>query len=142
MEIRIASDSDDMNLASCMLVDGRILRLDIYDHTRQRSLEGVMVHVETPAGMELNIIGLFKARFEDAWSGASPSGFPKRLLWYLRKGWQWWLFAVLTVASFLVEKNVVALSILASAAATFLVNAAVDSWTSLRRWFRGVLLSR
>jgi hypothetical protein len=39
IEIRISSSAEDMEIASCMLIDRRLLRFDVYDPSKQRSLE-------------------------------------------------------------------------------------------------------
>ena len=44
VEVRISHKVEDMWLGSCMAIDGRIVRLDVYDPDKQRSLQGIMLN--------------------------------------------------------------------------------------------------
>jgi predicted transcriptional regulator len=72
IRLRISNSAEDMEIATCMSVDSRLLRFDIYDSLTQRSLQGIMIQVESPTGMELNLIKLFRRRFEESWTSAKP----------------------------------------------------------------------
>lgn len=136
MEVRIAHSVEDMLLATSWTLDGHLLRFDIYDPSKQRSLEGVMIEVETYAGLNLNIVQLFQAHFNAAWKRAEPTHFWGKIQWRFGRGWQWWAFIAFTIIAFIVNKNPIWSGIAISVAATFFVNALVTSWPTIRSYIR------
>lgn len=135
-EVRICHSTAPMQLATCVGIDNRIARYDIYDASQQRTLEGVMIEVESPQGLNLNLVNLFHREFQDAWGRAEPPGLLGAVRWRLGRYWQWAsavLFLALTLAS-LEEPGIS--GIFGSIAATFLVNAAVSSREEILAWFR------
>jgi hypothetical protein len=137
IDIRVSKSAMDMEIASCMLIDGRLLRFDIYDPARQRSLEGVMVEVSAPTGLDTNLISVFKREFERGWSNARPLSVLGALGWYLRSGWRWFCFASFLIIVFVCAwfgKNNWA-GIFGSVSATFFVDAFISSFQSIRSWF-------
>lgn len=134
MQIRVVHSVEDMLIATCMTIDRQLLRFDVYDPAKQRSLQGVMLEVESPVGLRLNLVGLFQERFESAWVRAQPIHALGRIGWWLGRGWQWWAFAVFTVLAFASAKTSWS-GIFASAAATFLVSALVAAWPRIHALF-------
>ncbi len=86
--VRVSHNVDDMRFASSMVIDGRLVRLDIYDPRCQRSLEGVMMEVESPAGLQLNFTSHMLDVFDLAWARAKPLGFLRKSLWWAGRGWK------------------------------------------------------
>ena len=138
IRIRTSDSSDDMQTATCMLVDGRILRFDVYDLSHQRSLEGVMMEIESPGSLDLNIVKMFRIHFDRAWTNAKPATGLGEYLWYLQQGWRWYcliIFIGLMLLAFRAGKTNLA-GIFSSVSATFLVNAFASSFESIRSFFR------
>src|SRR5208337_3373149 len=88
-EVRVSHHIEDLYVATWMLIDGHLLRIDIYDPIQQRSLEGIMVEVVSPDGQDLNIVGVFGEYFRRAWSRAQPVQGLGRVWWWIKKAWQW-----------------------------------------------------
>ncbi|GAB3725823.1 hypothetical protein GCM10027598_43950 [Amycolatopsis oliviviridis] len=101
VEIRLSRTPEDMELATCFSVDGEIVRFDIYDPYRQRSLEGVMIEVASPQGMLPNFVRIFRRLFEEAWSNSVHVSPLARFLWLLRKQWKTWLAILFLVLAFI-----------------------------------------
>ncbi len=135
MEVKVSHNVDDMSIATCMSIDGRTLRFDIYDPAKQRSLQGVMIEVKCPVGLQLNLVSVFQRLFDDAWDRAEPFHPLGRIWWWLSRGWQWFGFLIFTLLAFL-PADLVWSGIFASAAATFLVNALVSSWPRIHSFAR------
>jgi hypothetical protein len=98
VEIRISHVVEDMWLGSCMAIDGRIVRIDVYDPNQQRSLQGIMLELANPQGLDLNLVRIFVELFRNAWDRAKPVTWQGRVAWRLRSSWKLWvglLFAVL-----------------------------------------------
>lgn len=136
MEVRVSRNMDFVRICSCLTIDRRLLRFDVFDPMRQRSLEGVMIEVLSPDGHELNLIGVFQHCFDAIWEKSESTTFFGKLWSRLGSSWQWWCFIVFAVLSFLAVKRAVWSGIFASAAATFLVNALVSAWPRLHSYFR------
>lgn len=135
IEIRIAHIPEDMHFATSWTLDGRLLRFDIYDPSRQRSLGGYMIEVESPPGLELNLVTLFQERFELAWNRAQPIHTSGRTRWFLKKHWQWAAFMATALIAIVLGASLqtpVWSEIVASVSATFLFNALIASWPTIR----------
>jgi len=125
-ELRISKSKEDMIIATCMSIDSRILRFDIYDPLQQRSLQGFLIEAESPPGFNLNLVDLFQRYFDSAWRAAQPIQFSGKVQWWVRRGWRWAGVAIFSLLTVLTATSVWGL-IFGSAAGTFLVNAVV-SW--------------
>ncbi|OXM49462.1 hypothetical protein [Amycolatopsis alba] len=101
VEIRLSRTPEDMELATCFSVDGEIVRFDIYDPYRQRSLEGVMIEVASPQGMLPNFVRMFLRLFEEAWSNSVRVAPSARFLWFFRKHWKSWLAILFLLLAFI-----------------------------------------
>jgi hypothetical protein len=134
-EVRIAHKEADLQLATCMLIDGRVLRFDVYDPWHQRSLQGVMLEATSPAGMTLNLITLFKEQFNEAWRRAQPAGYPWAV-WLVKREARWAAAVLMVVATFLFRESVVGLAIVGSMAATQVMNALASSRRDIATFFR------
>jgi hypothetical protein len=88
--VRVSHSVDDMRFASSMAIDGRLVRVDIYDPRRQRSLEGVMMEIESPAGLQLNLASHMLDVLDQAWDRARPLGFWRTSVWWAGRGWKIW----------------------------------------------------
>jgi hypothetical protein len=88
MELRLFTRERDAMIASCMSVDGKTTRWDIYDVKKQRSLQGVMLEVQTPVGLEINLARAFEERFDDAWAHGRPLGRLRIAWWHIRRRWE------------------------------------------------------
>lgn len=137
VEIRLASRLTDTYLATCLLIDDTVLRLDVYDPHQHRSLQGTLLELRSERGTVWNVTRIVRRVFDEAWNSAIPIRRLGRFRRCLKKWWQLWLaivFAVLAV--FLYQKGdsataqqyQVLSSILGSASGSFLVNWIVDSW--------------
>jgi hypothetical protein len=135
MEVRVTQTLADTYLATCMLVDGRHLRFDVYDPHRQRSLQGEMIEIQSPDGLDFNMIRMFRSQFEEAWLRAMPLNCLPYSWWLLKRNWNWWMGLIFMVAAF-ATSNVVLIGIFGSASATFFTNGMVEmaraKWTVLR----------
>lgn len=140
VKIRIVTKLEHSLLATSMLIDSRLLRFDVYDPEIQRSLDGTMIQIESPPGVNPNITRLFALAFEEAWRAARPVGsYSRFLVWLMAEAWQWWLFAiflVLTGISAKSQKHGYLSSVFGSVAATFAVNGLVASWPRIRKFLR------
>jgi len=101
VEIRLSRDSEDMALATSVAIDENIVRLDVYDPQVQRSLEGVMIEIASPQGLQLNLNRIFHRLFEEAWSRSLPLGKLASLRYSLRRWWKVWLGSIFTALAFL-----------------------------------------
>jgi predicted transcriptional regulator len=90
-EVRVSHAKEDMWLASCMAIDRRIVRLDIYDPEVQRSLQGIMFEFVNPSGLNLNLVRLFGELFDQAWQRARPVTGAGRVIWRLGRTWKIWI---------------------------------------------------
>jgi hypothetical protein len=90
-EVRVSHAIEDMWLASCMAIDRRTVRLDIYDPEVQRSLQGIMLEFANPSGLNLNLVRVFVELFEQAWQRARPVSASGRFLWRWRRAWKVWI---------------------------------------------------
>jgi len=135
MEVRVAHSFENMFIATSMSIDEHILRFDVYDPLRQRSLEGIMLEVESPVGLQFNLVSLFQIYFNDAWNQAEPVQRFGKVRWWLTRGWQWWAFILSTIIAFMLSASFWG-GIVGSVAATFLVNALVSSWPTIHSLIR------
>lgn len=86
--VRLSGSAQHMRQATSVLIDGRLVRFDIYDPMAQRSLEGVMIEVESPSGWELNFVSMMFDFFEDAWQAARPLGGLAVIGWRFERHWK------------------------------------------------------
>jgi hypothetical protein len=87
VEIRLYRRPAAMRYSSWLLVDGVKCRIDIYDPRHQRSLEGVMLEIVSPPGLDLNLVSLVTDGLEQAWATALPLGYWSRLVKHARFHW-------------------------------------------------------
>ena len=99
--VRLCRSAEDMELATCFSVDGRIVRFDVYDPYGQQSLEGVMLEVASPQGLTPNFVRLFVRLFDDAWSRSTGIGPLARMLQFLTRSWKLWLALLALILAFL-----------------------------------------
>lgn len=100
-EVRVSHEIEDMWLASCMAIDRRIVRLDIYDPEVQRSLQGIMLEFANPSGLNLNLVRVFVELFDQAWLHARPVTGLGRFLWRWRRAWKVWVGLIFAGLAFL-----------------------------------------
>ena len=141
IEVRVTRDPSDMHLASCLIIDDKLLRVDIYAPKSQRSLQGTLIEVTSGEARQLNIVSIFKDAFDDAWSRATPSSKLVRSWHLFRDNWQWWMFALFAAGSFATKSSTILSAILGSASASFLANAIVGSWPKLTSTIRKAIIS-
>jgi len=99
--IRMCRTEADMELATCVSVDGILVRLDIYDPYQQRSLSGVMIEVASPTGLTPNVVRIFGRLFNTAWDRSSRFGRLARTTSFLGRWWKVWLAVMTLAAAFL-----------------------------------------
>jgi hypothetical protein len=133
--IRITDDVDDLALATCVSVDGRVLRVDVYDHLKQRSLQGVLAEFRSPAGFKLNVQLLFDRLFEEAWAKATPAGRLGTSRRWLRLYSQYLTAAALAVAGLIVAGSSPAVSGFCMGLASALYSEAIFRSRRLRSWW-------
>lgn len=136
IEVRVTDNVEDTLMATCMCIDDNLLRFDIYDAKKQRSLQGLMIEVKAPPEMDLNLIAVFRKAFDEAWARGykpTPGG---RLLKFLWTNWHWLLFALFTVISIVVAQDQLLFAIFTSVAASFFVSALLISKDSIAGFFQ------
>jgi hypothetical protein len=101
VEVRISRHADDMRIATCVGVDDTFVRLDVYDPVTQRSLQGVMIEIESSEGMKLNLVQIFFDLFDAAWRRALAPGRLASTRWFLRRFWKLELGAIVTAFAFI-----------------------------------------
>ena len=101
VEVRISHKVEDMWLGSCMAIDRRIVRLDVYDPDKQRSLQGIMLELANPQGLDLNLVRIFVELFEAAWRRAQPTTRFSRIAWRWGATWKIWLGLLFAALAFL-----------------------------------------
>lgn len=139
MKIRIAHSVEDMIIATCASIDDRFLRFDIYDPFEQRSLQGIMVQIVSPSGLNLNLVHLFLKYFNAAWNRGQPLGKTEKLVWWIERGWQWWASIGFLGLSFLAARpnlSPVFENIFAGMAVAFLASAVISAGPKIRRWLK------
>lgn len=132
-EVRVSYAIEDMWLGSCMAIDGRIVRLDVYDPDKQRSLQGIMLELVNPRGLNLNVVRIFVELFNQAWLRARPMTLAGRFSWRWRRTWKIWiglLFAGLAVIPVPIHGW---LELLTGIAAALLATALIEFATAIRR---------
>lgn len=129
-KVRVSHHVEDTYIASWMLIDGKVLRIDIYDPIRQRSLEGFMVEVTSLVGQDLNIVVVFREYFWRAWGRAQPVEWRDRIWWWIRKAWQW-LACLMFLALTYIFRSTFLVGVFGSAAASFMISGLVSSWSSI-----------
>ena len=135
MEVRVSDSVEDMQIATCMTIDNQFLRFDLYDPSVQRSLEGILIEVESPQGLELNLISVFKRQFEDAWRRARPTSAGV-IWWAFRRAWQWWCALGFFAAAWFFELGSRSSDMCITISGTFLTGAVITSWSSIRATIR------
>jgi hypothetical protein len=100
VSIRLCRSAEDMELATCVSVDRSVVRLDIYDPYQQRSLEGVMIEVTAPHGINPNLIRVFQRLFDEAWNRSIALGRFTYLAWFVRRWWKLALAVAMLAAAF------------------------------------------
>jgi hypothetical protein len=126
VEIRVSHDIEDMGLGSCMAIDGRTVRIDVYDPIRQRSLQGIMIELVNPQGLDLNLVRIFLELFRAAWDRARPVTWLGRFLWRLRAAWKWWIGLLFAVLAFIPTGFQGWIELTAGIAAAFLSTAIIE----------------
>lgn len=81
-QVKITGRASDLWLASSALIDGRTVRLDIYDPISQRSTQGIMLEIISDS--ESNIALVFKKLFNESWNGAHEPGCYGKILQLLQ----------------------------------------------------------
>jgi hypothetical protein len=126
VEIRVSHDASDMGLGSCMAIDRRIVRFDVYDPNRQRSLQGIMLELANPQGLNLNLVRIFLDLFRAAWDRARPVTWPGRVLWRMRAAWKLWTGVLFAVLAFIPTGFQGWIELTAGIAAAFLSTALIE----------------
>lgn len=142
IEVKVTSDPNAMLLATCMLVDDKILRFDVYDIARQASKEGIMIQFENEGGLDLNIVRLFHYYFDTHWDTARKGTTIGVISEKLSNNWQ--IVVSLLLASFsyyfyAIELQAKIGAVFGSASASFLINYLVDIQAWLRMKLRRVV---
>lgn len=137
LDVRVTSNVNDLMFPSSTLIDHSLLRLNIHDPHRQRSLDGVMLRVTGRQDFEPNLITVFAEHFDSAWRRARPvEGM--RLSWLVLTYWRWLAtvgFAGLA-GVFGAAWGAVPAAVFSSASASFLVDALITHkplWGAQRR---------
>jgi hypothetical protein len=131
-DVRISYRVEDMWLASCMAIDGRIVRFDVYDPEEQRSLQGIMLEVANPHGLKLNLVRIFAELFEAAWLRARPMTWRGRLAWYMRRTWRVWVCVLFAALAFIPVPLRGWFDFTAGIAAALIATLIIDFGTSVR----------
>jgi hypothetical protein len=138
-EVRI-SDSVSMPLiATSLVIDESLSRVDVFDPRRQRSLEGVMLEIESAAGYELNLVTLIRQAFLREWDLAMPADARWPIIRRAVAHWQLSSGGLLLAAAFAAEGSPVLSGVLASAGGSLLLAELVDNRVRLASHFRRLL---
>lgn len=131
LDVRVTRHDGDIKNASSALIDGSILRYDIYDNANNRSTQGTMIEVSAPGAT--NIVRLFSDDFNDSWRKARPLGIAKSVNWALAR-WGWGVIALLAIgaALSLVVGKTAALPLLLGAVASY----SLDRTSKIRDWLK------
>ena len=136
IEVRVTHALLDTYLSTCMLIDGALLRFDVYDPHEQRSLQGEMIEFRSPEGLDLNIIRMFRFWFDSAWTNATPVGLVLQIGWYLQRFWNWWVGGAFLLAALFIKNSAVQ-GICCSLSAGFFLNGIVEMKDKIREIFKG-----
>jgi hypothetical protein len=131
-EVRVSYAMEDMWLASSMMIDDRILRLDVYDPERQRSLQGIMLELVDPRGLDLNVVRIFVELFNQAWRRARPMTLPGRLRWRGRRAWKLWVGVAFAAFAFVPVPWSGWRDLLIGIAAALLATTIIEAGTAVR----------
>lgn len=138
VEIRICHIEEDIELATCVSVDGSVVRYDIYDPYNQRSLEGVMVEVVSPQGIAPNLVKLFQRLFDGAWSRASNTSRGARPLRFIKRWWKLWMTLIVLVLAFLpvdlAHWSEILIGMACGIGAPFILEEAPKFYRTVQRW--------
>jgi hypothetical protein len=137
MELRTTDSAASMRLATCVLIDGRLVRFDIYDPIVQRSLEGVMIEVESPSGVNLNFVSLVYEMFDEAWAAARPLGRFAVARWHLSRHWKVEVGLLMTAVAALPIPFAVVREISLGVAAALLGEALIGTRQRWPHWLGG-----
>lgn len=137
-EVRVSYAMEDMWLGSSMVIDGRILRLDVYDPDRQRSLQGIMLELADPRGLSLNVVRTFVELFNQAWLRARPMTLPGRVRWRGRRTWKVWAGLAFAALSLVPVPFSRWQDLLIGIAAALLATAVLEAGATVRRRRRRV----
>ncbi len=77
VSIKIFDDESTLDLCSSVLIDEKILRLDIYDPRRVRSLSGQLIEICSETYENINLIRWFSGKFDAAWKNAYANRLEK-----------------------------------------------------------------
>jgi hypothetical protein len=127
IEVRITDSVEDMIMATCMSIDNNLLRYDIYDAMKQRSLQGIMIEVKSPPEMDLNLVAMFRKAFDEAWARGYKPTIGGRLAKFIGSSWHWLLCGLFTLISVAVTHDQLLFAIFTSVAASFFVSALLIS---------------
>jgi len=134
LQLRVTSRVADMRASSSMLVDGSVLRFDVYDPASERSTQGTMI--EIVSAEQTNIASLFGDYFDDAWHRARPLGAWRLGGWWLQRSWV--VAVVIAIAAFATAvwtSHPAFATLLAGGVVGYLFNQvdALRNWISRRR---------
>jgi len=90
LHLRVTRHRRDIRDATSMLIDGHMLRYDVYDDETERTTDGVML--EVAGDRPTNLTRMVADRFDEAWSRARPLGFWRSVGWAIKR-W-WWVLAL------------------------------------------------
>lgn len=133
-QVRVTRHRDDLRDASSMLIDGRLLRYDVYDDAVERSTDGTMIEVGRSGAT--NLSRMFQDRFNDAWSRARPLGVWQSFGWVLRR-W-WWLGLVgagVVIVATMREEHPTATSLILGGVIGYLVNKLDPLLKGAKNWW-------
>jgi hypothetical protein len=100
VEFRVTNIEEDLQLASSISIDTRILRLVVYDFVAERSKEGVVVEFSANDGRPLNIIEEFEAKFATAWKRSAHPSWLGQAGMLVRQFWQFGVGALITILTY------------------------------------------
>ncbi len=132
VEIRISHRVEDMWLGSCMAIDGRVVRFDVYDPHQQRSLQGIMLELANPQGLELNLVRIFIELFRIAWDRAKPVTWYGKIVWRLGVMWKLWAGLLFAVLAFVPAEVQGWIELTAGISAAFLSTAIIEYGTAAK----------
>lgn len=140
VSIRLCRVAEDMELATCMSMDGVVVRLDIYDPYAQRSLEGVMLEIISPPGLSPNLVRIFQNLFNTAWDRAIQIGRTARLASYLGRSWKV-LLALATLGLSFIPVNVpnwpeILIGISCGIGAPIIIEGLPETYKAVQKWRR------
>lgn len=103
--VRVIHAAEDAILSTCLLIDRRVVRFDVYDVHKTRSLQGIILQVRSPDGFSYNFVEATQTLFDQIWNRAQSPAFGARFGAFVTGNWRWLMAAVFLGLTFGARTN-------------------------------------